>query len=233
MAQATRAASSGIPNLGRRALFCLTLASGLLAACSTTPPVANGMGSNPDGTVTSFHRKSSGSLGEFDGPVVWNLKTMQWNGKTVVAVSAPQAGTTLHEPQTHAVLAVLGGDGKPAQTFEPPVVLPWPLEVGKTATTQHKVTVHASNRTVDLINTFAAGPATALDETAQTLTFKLSTPVQTTPNLALSLLTSGNKGWLKPTLKLQIGDFLNWPVTIYSALNIISAKRLSALWSTG
>ncbi|MFO0063475.1 MAG: hypothetical protein ACK57O_21580, partial [Planctomyces sp.] len=47
----------------------------------------------------------------------------------------------------------------------------------------------AGNRTVDLINTFAAGPATALDETAQTLTFKLSTPVQTTPNLALSLLT--------------------------------------------
>ncbi len=47
----------------------------------------------------------------------------------------------------------------------------------------------AGNRTVDLINTFAAGPATALDEVAQTLTFRLSTPVQTTPNLALSLLT--------------------------------------------
>ena len=150
MTQHTSARPIRTPGLGRRALLCLTLGTGLLAACSTTPPVANGMGSNPDGTVTTFHRKSSGSLGEFDGPVVWNQKTIQWNGKTVVAVSAPQAGTTLHEPQTHAVLAVLGGDGKPVQTFEPPVVLPWPLEVGKTATTQHKVTVHASNRTVDL-----------------------------------------------------------------------------------
>lgn len=144
------ATSIGTPGLGRRTLLCLTLASGLLAGCSTTPPVAQGMGSNPDGTVTTFHRKSAGSLGVFDGPVVWNQKTMQWNGKTVVAVSAPQAGTTLHDPQNHAVLAVLDGDGKPVQTFEPPVVLPWPLEVGKTATTQHKVTVHASNRTVDL-----------------------------------------------------------------------------------
>lgn len=143
--QSTRAAHSG-----RRALLCVALSAGLLGACSTTPPVAGGMASNPDGTVTTFHRKSSGSLGAFDGPVVWTQKSMQWNGKTVVAVAAPQAGTTLHDPQTHAVLAVLGGDGKPAQSFEPPVALPWPLQVGKTATTQHKVTVHASNRTMDL-----------------------------------------------------------------------------------
>lgn len=134
----------------RRALMCLAFSAGLLGACSTVPPVASGMASNPDGTVTTFHRKSSGSLGAFDGPVVWTQASMPWNGKTVVAVAAPQAGTTLHDPQTHAMLAVLGGDGKPAQSFEPPVGLPWPLQVGKTATSQHKVTVHASNRTVDL-----------------------------------------------------------------------------------
>ena len=64
------ATSIGTPGLGRRTLLCLTLASGLLAGCSTTPPVAQGMGSNPDGTVTTFHRKSAGSLGVFDGPVV-------------------------------------------------------------------------------------------------------------------------------------------------------------------
>jgi hypothetical protein len=135
---------------GRRALLCLALSVALLGACSTTPPVASGMSSNPDGTVTTFHRKSSGSLGAFDGPVVWTQTSRQWNGTTVVAVTAPQAGTTLHDPQTHAMLAVLGGDGKPTQTFEPPVGLPWPLQVGKTATSQHKVTVHANNRTVDL-----------------------------------------------------------------------------------
>lgn len=134
----------------RRLALCLALSAGLLGACSTTPPVADGMSTHPDGTVTTFHRKSSGSLGAFDGPVVWTQKTLQWNGRTVVATSAPQAGTTLHDPHTHAVIAVLGADGKPAQTFEPPVSLPWPLQVGKTATTRHKVTVHASNRTIDL-----------------------------------------------------------------------------------
>lgn len=140
----------GMPVFGRRGVMALAIATGLLAACSTTPPVASGMAASPDGTVTTFHRKSSGSLGVFDGTVVWTQRTTQWNGRTVMAVSAPQAGTTLHDPQTQAVLAALDGGGKLAQTFDPPLDLPWPLEVGKTVTTRHKVTSHANNRTVDL-----------------------------------------------------------------------------------
>lgn len=150
MTHASLTQPTPLTRAARLLTVCLVLSAGLLGACSTTPPVANGMSSHPDGTVTTFHRKSSGSLGAFDGPVVWTQKTIQWNGKTVVAASAPQAGTTLHDPMNHAAVAVLGPDGKPAQTFDPPVSLPWPLEVGKTATTQHKVTLHASNRTIDL-----------------------------------------------------------------------------------
>ena len=36
-------------------------------------PVAESPAATPAGTVTTFHRKSSGSLGTFDGPVVWTF----------------------------------------------------------------------------------------------------------------------------------------------------------------
>jgi len=62
------------------------------------------------------------------------------------------------------------------------------------AVTPIVVAEDAGNQTVDLINTFSPGPATALDEVGQTLTFRLTTPVQTTPNLALSLLTVDANG---------------------------------------
>lgn len=127
------------------------LAAALLSAgCSTTPPVADTMASSPQGTVTTFHRRSSGSLGTFDGPVVWTQGTSTWQGKPVVSAVSPQAGATLHDPVTHGMLATLDAAGKPAMSFDPPIALQWPLEVGKTWKSSHTVTLHASGRTMPL-----------------------------------------------------------------------------------
>ena len=51
------------------ALFTVVLASG----CAVAPPAAERMVVAPTGTVMTYHRKSSGGLGAYDGKVVWNM----------------------------------------------------------------------------------------------------------------------------------------------------------------
>lgn len=123
--------------------------AGLLSTgCATPPPVADRFAHLPVGTVHTFHRRSSGSLGNFDGPVVWTHGSSTWEGRPVVAVSAPQVQTTLHDPVTLAMVATRGPDGRILMTYDPPMDYQWPLEVGKTWTSQHLVTRPAAGRTV-------------------------------------------------------------------------------------
>ena len=67
------------------------VAGALLASgCSTTPPVAEGLAASPVGTVTTLHRKSSGSLGNSDGKVARTLSNSTWQGKPVVISASPR-----------------------------------------------------------------------------------------------------------------------------------------------
>ena len=72
----------------------LTATALLATGCATAPPVASRMELDPLGTVTTYHRKSSGSLGTYDGKVVWTHAPATWQGKPVISFGAPQAGQT-------------------------------------------------------------------------------------------------------------------------------------------
>lgn len=124
------------------------LAALLLAAgCASTPPAATEMAEVPIGTVNTYHRKSSGSLGVFDGPVPWAVSRSTWQGRPVLAYTSP-AGTSLHLPRSHGLAASLNAQGQPSASYDPPIDLPWPLQVGKTWTTQHTVTMYPSGNTM-------------------------------------------------------------------------------------
>ncbi|MDD2544650.1 MAG: hypothetical protein PHI55_00025 [Burkholderiaceae bacterium] len=136
----------------RRGWVLSGLALGL-AACTTTPtapPVAQGVQRAPDGSVTVFHRKSSGSLGAYDGQVEWTHRTGSWQGLPAVVMASPQFGTTLYEPASMGVWANLAPNGTPVFSYQPAMAYPWPLSVGKTWTSHHTVTVHATGATVPL-----------------------------------------------------------------------------------
>lgn len=120
----------------------------LTAGCASTPPTAQKMVISPAGTVTTYHRKSSGSLGSFDGLVVWTHASSTWDGKPVIAFGAPQAGVSLHDPVHFGQLATLNAKGQPVMSFDPPIDYPWPLQVGKTWATQHTVTLYPSGNKV-------------------------------------------------------------------------------------
>jgi hypothetical protein len=121
----------------------------LSAGCATPPPTADKLVMVPMGTVTTYHRKSSGSLGNFDGKVVWTHSATTWQGQPAIAFGAPQAGTTVHDSSFKA-LASLDAAGKTVATYDPPMGYSFPLHVGKTWTSSHTVTMVASGRTVSL-----------------------------------------------------------------------------------
>lgn len=140
-----------IPHNARPLLLAMAAAAPLsMLGCASTPPTAAGMAPTPMGTVSTFHRKSSGSLGNFDGQVVWTQNPGTWQGKPVVAVAAPQAGANLHDPATLGLVAMLGGNGAPLMAFNPPIDYQWPLQVGKTWTTTHMLTLYPSGNTVPM-----------------------------------------------------------------------------------
>jgi hypothetical protein len=106
------------------------------------------MAAPPAGTVMTYHRKSSGSLGQFDGPVVWTFGPTTWQGRPVLSMASPQAGANLHDPATLGLVAVLGRNGAPQQSYDPPIDYQWPLQVGKTWSSNHVVTMQASGARV-------------------------------------------------------------------------------------
>lgn len=102
------------------------------------------------GTVLTYHRKSSGSLGTFDGQVVWTLAPAAWQGRPAISMGAPQAGVGLYEPAGFGMVAQLNPAGQPVMSFEPPIDYPWPLQVGKTWTGNHTVTLYPSGTKLPL-----------------------------------------------------------------------------------
>jgi hypothetical protein len=137
------------------ALLALTgLALLSVPGCATPPPVAERMVISPMGTVTTYHRKSSGSLGTYDGQVVWTHAPATWQGKPVIAFGAPQAGVALHEPTSFGMVATLSPDGKPFMAFDPPLDYAWPLTVGQAWSTLYAVTLYPSGATVPMKRDF-------------------------------------------------------------------------------
>lgn len=82
--------------------------------------------------------------------VRWCRDPTPWNGQPVVAFGAPQAGVSLHDPVTFGTLAQLAPSGQPVMPFEPPIDYPWPLQVGKTWSAHHTVTLYPSGNKVPL-----------------------------------------------------------------------------------
>lgn len=133
--------------MNRRHITTLAFLPLLLAAgCATAPPGA--FVPQPDGTVTVFHRVSSGSYGTVEGLVTWAHQAGTWQGRPVVMAVSQQAGTNVLDAERHQMIASLNAAGQPMMSFDPPVGVRYPLEVGQAWTARHQMTVHARNTTV-------------------------------------------------------------------------------------
>lgn len=122
----------------------------LLPGCATSPPVAERLVDVQPGTVLVYQRKSSGSYGNFDDKVTWDHRETDWQGQTAMLAISPQAGTLVYERKNKGLAAMLGRDGKPAVSYDPPMAYRWPMKVGDSWSSQHKLTMHASGKVVPL-----------------------------------------------------------------------------------
>lgn len=131
-------------------LACTAAAAALLASgCASAPPLGE-FQFQPDGTVIQYHRVSSGSYGQADGPVVWTQSRDTWMGKPVVKATSNNAGINLVDPANRRLIATLTNAGQPMLSFDPPLSYAWPLEVGKAWTAQHTMTLHAAKGQVPM-----------------------------------------------------------------------------------
>ena len=128
------------------ALVCTSLVGG----CVSRLPVARQMAALPHGSVTVYQRRSTGSLGDFEGEVRWVQQPAVWRDQPVVMLSSPLAGASLHEPHNLAVVATLAPSGLPYQSFDPPIGFRWPLQVGASWTSEHSVFDHARGTSTPL-----------------------------------------------------------------------------------
>lgn len=126
----------------------------LSAGCATAPPSVDSMAVAPLGTVSTFHRISSGSFGTYNGKVVWTYSPTTWEGKPMVLFSAPGMVGSVHDPVSSAVVASVSADGKPLMSYEPVVDYAWPLAVGKTWSTEHTVTLHSTGARMRFTRTY-------------------------------------------------------------------------------
>lgn len=123
--------------MSRRA--ALLIAVGALGGCARTPKVER-MAAAREGAITIYHRRSQGSLGDYDGHVSWKVHDGRWHGRRVEAHVSPQMGGQVVDPETRGLIALLDRFGELQYTYDPPLTYPWPLEVGKRWQSDYSIT---------------------------------------------------------------------------------------------
>lgn len=118
----------------------------LLAACAASPPVWERFTPLPPGASLEYMQRNTGSYGK-DVQFTSTRGDTTWNGAAAVAMVSSLGTTVVQHPQG-GTMAVLGRDGRPMVSFEPPLAPPFPMKVGASFTRRHTMTMHASGKAV-------------------------------------------------------------------------------------
>jgi hypothetical protein len=119
----------------------------VVGGCATMAPKAERYAAAPLGSTFTWTRTNSGSFGSGTTQYTTKVNERMWEGKRVTAFVGYQ-GMTLLCTAEGTWPAVLGVDGKPIISWDPPIGYDWPLEVGKTWTKSYRLTIHPRNQTI-------------------------------------------------------------------------------------
>lgn len=124
------------------------LASALAAThCATGVPGADDYRAPPPGASWSYAQKNSGSYGRDLDYRVTRAADGTWQSRPAMMWASSRGITTVLTPQGKFI-AVLGIDGKPLTTWEPPIGWDHPLAVGQKWTRNLTISMPASNRSI-------------------------------------------------------------------------------------
>ncbi len=126
----------------RRALLLAPLAAGVLAAgCASTPSAT--YTAPAAGSTFVYRVTSTGSFGSGTVEVPMRIEPTTFEGRSAMRIVTP-AGATVNETATAATIAATDPAGRVVMRYDPPLGQPWPLEVGKTATQDIRLTFGAT-----------------------------------------------------------------------------------------
>ena len=114
------------------------VAAAILAACAS---VGTGVGWNilPAGSTWQVSQRNTGSYGK-DTTYQMTRGEAVWQGKQVVTFTSSATGNQVMALPDGRWVAILARDGKPLVTYDPPVGYVYPLSVGQSWSTKHKMT---------------------------------------------------------------------------------------------
>ena len=114
--------------------------------CAMMAPKAERYVAPPLGSTWVQARRDSGSFGSSNVQVSSRRGERMWQGQQVITFESP-GSAILAASDSGNWLGLVSGD-KPLVTWEPGMSWDWPLEVGKTWTHNHRMTIHARNQTI-------------------------------------------------------------------------------------
>lgn len=122
------------------------LAATLVASgCGLMAPKADHYVPPPVGSAWVSAERTTGSYGSGSAQITTTRGERMWHGQQVITYETPQS-RLLSRPDGHWI-GIYKGD-EPLITWDPPLTWDWPLEVGKTWTYSHRITIHAAKRTI-------------------------------------------------------------------------------------
>ncbi len=132
----------------RRQLASVSVVMALvLGGCAQMPPKAANYVVPPLGSTWVATRSDSGSFGTTSSQVTTKRGEQTWQGAAVTTLETP--GFIQLLKADGKLVAFMSGD-KPMATFDPALGFAYPLEVGKTLTTDHQVTIYPSKKVVPM-----------------------------------------------------------------------------------
>jgi hypothetical protein len=104
------------------------------------------------GTNWTYALTSSGSYGTYLGPTTLRMGEGEWQGRKLLRYET-DTGSQLQDDSIGTV-AVLNRAGEPLMAYDPPLTFVFPLEVGKTWTHQHTLSVWPGPRQVPMTSSW-------------------------------------------------------------------------------
>jgi hypothetical protein len=126
------------------------LASALVSGgCATTAPKGvESFVAPPLGSTFTYSQSSTGSFGSGATQVTQKVAERMWEGKRMMSIVSP-AGVNVFDADG-TVPAMLGPNGEPLLSFDPPMGYEYPLVVGKTWDKSCQLTVGAGKHVMPL-----------------------------------------------------------------------------------
>ena len=119
----------------------------VLGGCATIAPKTGSYVVPPLGSTWVVARSDSGSFSATSSQIASKRGEQTWQGQKLSALEAPGFTQLLNDKG--AIVAMMNGD-KPLASFDPPLGFAYPLEVGKSLSSTHNVTIFPSMKITPL-----------------------------------------------------------------------------------